>query len=505
LEVRNVGSYRAEEIVVKISGNITNYKVIKYISSDRVQAFIEQQPAEFVYRALPPQAGFKIIFISSNVVNPSDISVSHSTGQAIDALSVSNRSSTYAIAGIYALLFGGYLLWMVIGLRDVSFSSWKSETKGKRIDQALKPSKPWYVSDSKWATTHVDVIRELLREEYVPQEKIANCAAYGILNKEKPDHFSDSDWKELNDLAVNRLKDHLSRSIDSYSESSILNVIRLSKPERFPKDDWNTIQTNANEKFIERNKGKLYGKASMVELLHREKPEAIPDGTWQTLQNFCRKSYFDELIYEIDIREEPKSVIEKNDLEILNPQQQTKLNEIVQEKSRYKDYSQIMKSLLRGSEIPDEQLDTLSGWEWDQIKDLKDLIARTKDYSAIIESLLQGREIPAEKPSPLKDWEWDEIKKIEALLVQMKEIKIKEYELEQQEFELQKKQTDVLSEQTTYSRLKSKVLKQLEFINSVLNDPGTMERVESYDDTFSSGNWSNLKQIALLLNSRKAG
>ena len=172
---------------------------------------------------------------------------------------------------------------------------------------------------------------------------------------EKPNHISDPDWKELNDLAVNRLKDHLSRSIESYSESSVLSVIRFSKPERFPKDDWDTIRRRANEKFIERNKGKLYGKASMVELLYRKKPETIPDITWKTLSDFCRKLYFDELIYNINIREDPRRVIKENDLEILEPNQQTRLMEVAQQISKHKDYKAIIESLLRGSEIPSEK------------------------------------------------------------------------------------------------------------------------------------------------------
>lgn len=461
LEVRNIGSTGANEIVVKISEVISDYKVIKYVSSDTVKTFVDQQPVEFVYSNLPPQAGFKIIFTSPNVVAPPDISVSHSTGQAVDALSVSNRSNNFIIYGIYVLLFGGYILWFAFSMRNLSFDLWRSETKRKRIDQALKTSKPWYVGYSKWAKSHIEIIKELLREEYVPQEKVASCAAYQFFEQEKPGHFSDSDWIDLSDLAINKLKDHLSKSIESYSESSILSVIRLIKPERFPKDDWNTIQTNANENFIERNKARIYRKANMVELLHKEKPEAIPDDTWQTLQNLCRERYFNELVYEINIGEKPRRVIGENDLSILGRDQQTRLENMVQQLSKYEDYQAVLEGLLEGSQIPDEQPITLSNWEWQRIKDLEELIDLTK-------------EIDAQKQ-----------------------------ELTRKEYELMGERSGMINEQTTFFQLKDKVLRQLEYINNLINDPSIIERIESYDDTFSSGNWKNLIEIATLLKSRK--
>jgi hypothetical protein len=504
LEIRNVGSAVAEKIVVKIAGDITKYKILKYISSDEVEDFIDQQSAEFVYPALPPQSGFKIIFTSTKVINPSDLNISHSIGRAVNALAVSNRSSAYITWGIFILLIGGYLIWIFNALRASSFDLRRSEIKWKKIDQALESTKPWYVTDSKWVTTHVELIRELLKEEYVQQEKIAYCASYGLLHLGKPSHFSEPDWKELNDLAISCLKDHLSKSINSYSESSILSVLRLSKPERFPKDDWDAIQTKTNEKYIERNTENLIRKANMVGLLYREKPEAVPDNTWQTIRDFCRNRYYNELILDINIKKEPRSVIEENDLDILDTNQKTKLEEVVQQISKYKDYLAIMESLLRGNEIPYEKPATLDDWEWDRIINIEGLIARTNDHSAIMKDLFNGNELPTEKPITLTDWEWNEILKFETLIAQTKVIETEKQELKQQELELIKEESEMANEQTTCSQLKSKVLKQLEYIHNVLNDPSTIERIESYDDTFSSGNWSNLKRIASILHNRKA-
>lgn len=463
LEVWNVGSSEAKEIVVKISGIITKYKVIKYISSDKVNIFTEQQPVEFVYTALPPQAGFKIIFTSSNAIKPSDIVVSHSSGQAVNALSVSNRSSILLTYGIFTLILGGYVVWIGSSIRNISFDTWKLTTKGLRIDKALKVSKPWYVSDLKWTNSHVELIKEKLIKEYVSQENVGDSAAFGLLNQEKPDHFNESDWKDIINLAENRLKDHISRPIDSYSETSILSVMRLSKPERFPIDDWNTIQTNANEKIFELYKGKLYGKAKIIEFLHTDKPEAIPDTTWMKMKTYCRDQYFNELIYEINLAKDPYIVFENNDLSLLDRNQREKLEEMVQKYSKY------------------------------------------KDFSAILEDVLEGKQISDEKPKSLTDWEWRQIKNFESLIADTKELETKLRELSRREHELRVERVEVKNEQQAFEQLKEKVQKQLEFINNIISDPSILDRVESYDDTFSPGNWQNLKEIAALLNSRKAG
>ena len=154
LEIRNVGSGLAEKIVVKIAGNITNYEVVKYASSDNVEIYPSQKLVEFVYPLLPSQAGFKIVFTSSDKVEPSDISISHNTGKATDALSASNRLGTYLIWGLYVLVVGGYLASIAISFRNSSLDSWKISVQQKRIDQALTVSKPWYVSEVKWPSIH---------------------------------------------------------------------------------------------------------------------------------------------------------------------------------------------------------------------------------------------------------------------------------------------------------------------------------------------------------------
>lgn len=463
LEVRNIGSVVAEKIVVKISGTISDYVVVKHTSSDVVAVFLNQQPVEFVYPSLPPQAGFKIIFTSSAIIEYEDVDISHNTGEATEALSSSNRSSSYLTIGFYILLFGGYFIGLALYARNTLLDLWKLNTKYKRIDQALKTSKPWYVSEPKWKTIHLDVIKELLKSEYLPQGKIANSASYGQLNSEKPTHLCDDDWKELNLLATDLFRDQLSKSIDTYSESSVLSVIHLKKPERFQKDEWNNIQTKANEKFTELKKRGLYRKENLVQLLYEEKPDDVPDTVWNELQVYCQKEYFAELNYEINISSLPKEVLANNDLEILDQKQKTKLEEKVWQISKY------------------------------------------DDYQKLLDLLLQGDEISTKKPHPLTDREWEKIKDFEALIAQTKDIDNQKQILRKDKLNLEKMNLDVASEREIYSQLKNKVTKQLEFINNLLNDPSIIDRVESYDDTFSPGNLEKLQEIATILNRQKSG
>lgn len=458
LDIKNVGSAVAERVVVKISGELINYEIVKYASSDSVDEFINQQSAEFIYPELPPQAGFKIIFTSASVIEYSDVSISHNDGEATEALSESNRNTKLFLWGIYFLIFGGYIVAISISIRNSSIQIWKFDTQKKRIDQALNASKPWYVFDDKWPEMHIEVIKKLLKDEYVSQGKVANCASYNFLDLPKPDHFSDDDWKELNDLAIERLKDHLSKSIDAYSEPSILSVIRLKKPDRFVSDEWDKIQTQANNNYIDKMKRGAYRKSSLYQSLNKSKPEIVSDVTWTEIESYWQEQYYEELSHEIDLSLEPLSVLENNDVDILEQKRKASLEKKVYKKIRY------------------------------------------KEFDSIISNLLKGNKIVSEKPSVLSDLEWIRIKEFEDLVSELNELDKKEkiIELEKQDFYTER--LEFSTDKADFLQFKNKIIKQLEFLHNFLNDPSMINRIEPYDDTFSPGNWQNIKSIAELLN-----
>lgn len=543
LEIKNIGSAAAEKIVVKMSGIITNFAVIKHISSDVVDVYINQQPVEFVYPSLPPEAGFKIIFTSPTIIEYGDIEISHNTGEASEALSQSSKSRIY-IVGIYVLIIGSYLIWLTITIRNVSLNSWIRTTRDKRIELALEVTKPWYVSDSKWPAIHCETINGLLKIESIPKGKIVDSASFRLLNSEKPEHIDNNDWKDLKDLAIdiikkhlkdeyvmlgktadsesyklllseklehldnnNRrelitlaidiLKDHLSKSIETYSESSVLNVMRLVKPEHFHKDEWDTIQTEANKKYIELKKRWLgnwfsTNKDILLQLYNEEKPDAVPDQTWDELRIFYQDSYFDGVIHEIYSSNSPKDVLAEYESDILDQEQITQLQKIVDQISKYHEYQRLLDCVLEGDEISEEKPNSISDWDWQKLNNLEMLFVQIEDKKIIIDDLLQGSEISEEKPDSVSDSEWQNFKNFETRITQLKDIN-GQYQ------KLQKEKHELVIDKEMFLQIKDKVTKQLEFINDLLNDPSIIDRIESYDDTFSPGNLDNLREISKIL------
>src|ERR1044071_5344723 len=63
LDVRNVGASAAKKIVVKISGEVTTYRIQKASEADNVQVYSQGGSFELDYPELPPQAGFKLVFV----------------------------------------------------------------------------------------------------------------------------------------------------------------------------------------------------------------------------------------------------------------------------------------------------------------------------------------------------------------------------------------------------------------------------------------------------------
>ena len=51
-------------------------------------------------------------------------------------------------------------------------------------------------------------------------------------------------------------------------------------------------------------------------------------------------------------------------------------------------------------------------------------------------------------------------------------------------------------EKTEVDKLKERITKQLELVDSVLRDPNVLDYIEDYCDIFSKGNFQNLRKVA---------
>ncbi|MDY2615661.1 MAG: hypothetical protein SOV76_03775, partial [Treponema succinifaciens] len=67
--------------------------------------------------------------------------------------------------------------------------------------------------------------------------------------------------------------------------------------------------------------------------------------------------------------------------------------------------------------------------------------------------------------------------------------------------ELNDKLQEVNNEELKLKVKIEKVLSQLTFINTILDSPDEIDRIEDYEDLFSKGNYENLRKIKDLLES----
>ena len=89
------------------------------------------------------------------------------------------------------------------------------------------------------------------------------------------------------------------------------------------------------------------------------------------------------------------------------------------------------------------------------------------------------------KPSDINDEIWSDLKKLEVEMVNVPR------ETASRLSKIQNLELEVIP-------LIDKIEKQFAIINEVLNDPTALNRIEDYNNTFSAGNFENLKKIAQL-------
>ena len=454
LEVRNVGNAEAERIVVKIEGQLTSYEIEKHISSDVVEVFDQQQPVEFIYPELPPQGGFKLVFKSPDTVDKNNVRVMHSRGNATEALSAEKEFSNLVATGISVAILVGYLLIIAYMVGTSLRDSWKLRATHKHPDQVLSLRKPWYIPETTWRNLHVDVIKRRLEAHYsVYGEDLENSAAYTFLRAKKPDHLDDADWSEIIILAVGRLSKICSEMVSSHSESNVMAFLRSERPKHYPADKWDDLEKRANERFASLRKQVLFTSERVLRALEEEKPEEVSGASWSELTKYLQDQYYEMILQNLRMSDSPLDLLAQRDLRVLDEKRREDLKQWAFGKVKYNELVRLLRSLLGKEGIGTEKPDPLSNWEWEQLKELEDRVAVLREVEA------------------------------------MKK-------------EIQRESSGLATERSEVSLLRQKIERQLDIVNSLLDDPTVIDRIESYDDTFAPGNLDNLRKVAQILQER---
>ena len=429
IEVKNIGSKQATNILLKLSGQVSNHEIQKHKTSDTATIYNKNNYIELSYPELPPQAVFRLIFKSAKAINYSDIVISHDSGLAKEALSDKNNSIALIMFWmLYITVIVAFVWLFCISTIKFKYLSITSEN-------VINIQKPWYVYNKLWAKMHVDIITERMSEVFEYNLcMIDKSVAYILLNSDKKEYFNQNQWDLLIQKAIFGLEKLCTVALNSYDEEPILLLINTIRPKGINEAKWDSIIEKAHNKYIGAYELKRRY-SDTKELSINNIPEDLSVKLKKSIQIIALNRFLENLEYSIDF-------LTKNlEIEIFNNGQ---------------------KALIEG-------------------------VLRVKQLEIIFKQLIADPNSVNEKPQYISDDYWDSIIRFKGELLRLND--------------LDKLQKELIESQKHFNNIKDKVLKQLCIINDLINDPLSFDRIESYDDTFSNGNYINLKRISHILRS----
>jgi hypothetical protein len=485
LDVKNIGNSEAQRITVKINGQITKYELIKNSQADFVQSFKEKDYLELIYSNLPPEGNFKLVFNSPGIgIKTDDIVIKHNKGKGIEALT----RTPFAIYSLFLLLF--YIIIVITGIRTVLTDSWESKARYSNQDDVIKRNrKPFYISSEKWDCIYEEALDKKAINGYIRLDNIESNDVYKVLSHDKPDYLSKENWHKLLDKAIEAFSDAMLSLLGRIGYSpTALQLLSVKKPENFPEARWNDMRKQIQEKYIALKKLEIakYDSLSNINIneLKNDKPQEIESNYWLGYYSLLQKEYSYQVNRELEFADNPMELLMNLDISFLDHDVRVSL-----ERRAYS--NEIRKLSYRNNILNDidEAQRFICGdkpkWIRDddyrklvtmaqKIVELDKLIKKNRNIFEMLEKIIENKSLPNEKPEFLGDKDWISLQKV------LTEIRTALYNKQQ------------------VSELKGKIERQLEIINTFINDPSVLDRVEEYNNVFAPGNFENLKKLALM-------
>lgn len=456
--VNNFGQTPVKNISVKVPKSITTFKLTKHSNQIGERVFKEADRFELVYPELPPKQQFRLLARYDGSPMTKDwISISHDDGNA-KVQDTQNSSINYF--SIWLAFFLGVLVSSINDIRR-----WKRESYSKwaKSEDVYINKRPWYAFPSEWPEMQFEAIKRHLTEgSEFSFSKVEQSSYYQLLNRSKPTLLTDEQWSRLQSQAIELLMARFSREVTKYANTEkLIDLLKLKKPEGLPYEKWIDFEKSLKERLGEKLLPANMRSDDYIDILNSNNVtlKRLPEEFANEIRDRARSFYSEYL---------------------------TSRNCIYREKSPY-------------DVIKKARLDLLSELQAKSVKEEIIRAARQAESprSWTIESLRLC--ISEGKPEWMPEDEFESINilisKFDSLLEEQQLLSKKEYELKQSEGE-------ILSIKGGAENYRKRVQDQLEFINQLLSDPNSIERVEDYDTTFSKGNWMNLEKVASLLKSK---
>ncbi len=490
LELINLGDKIAEKIIIKINKSITDYDLSKYSINDSIRVENTEGLFELFYSELPPQGTFKVILKSKGEgINQNDLLINYSHGQASYLLKNEDGGTLLLFIIIGFTLV--YLLLTINSIKNMVIEDLERDARFYNPKTILIKKKPFYLYEQRWTSIRKEAIKNFLEKEYYfsSSQKIEDSEIYKILNSNKFDYLSDEEWETLQKNAEKKFEDLISNVLsNSYFIREFEKIINLKKPKDIEETDWEKTKKRISEVYLGFKKEdirNLYDAKKIINEFKLDKPKIILTTIWDEYIKYCQEIYYDFIIKKIDYKKNPFESLKSFSLEYLSKDQNKSLEDFAY---RLSIIGLPNLNIAKEAELflKSDKPNWINDKDYEQFKQKAETTieyGKNKDefislIKYIIKLLSEGKTTEFNS-TVLKDFEKSEF-----------ELIINEFE----NFHLNKK--IIKKESNELVQLKEKITKQLNVINDCLTDPKSLERIEDYENIFSSGNFENLKKIA---------
>lgn len=532
LRIQNVGNATAENLVITLNGSIQKYEIKKYSEQDNIQEFelTDSNGKQICYSKLPKD-GSIIITMNINGSDSLKIDIKHDKGKATEVFSSQTKVGFALIFFAVSMLF--YLLF---GVKNLIDDYWITSILQYHRKKIFSRDKPFLLSESRWKEIRgmaiENEIASIKRDYFISAKGLQESSALNYLNNDKinklkldneeqkkiisttKDYFlkefrnlrnmlySKNDYVEILSISKPDLveesvwlieREKIFSSYEEFIKSRCYDIYNVSKTDQFIKDalDINTIsdiEKNKIKQDIEqwwlknleqwiRGLASDSGKNYIEQIFQTKKPDCFTPSEWETINNTANDKYLEIVLYELFYSS-------KEDYEKLLKNENSKINNLPDDcRKKIRKYA--------------EQLYCLSIMEDSFILSYEELVDKynfdlfdSKRIIRLIQSIDKNQSIEKLVNSPVEN-----INKLDVPKTVDESFWNSIIEYRTQKAELNNKLQKMNSEESKLKLKIEKVSKQLDFINSFLDSPDTIDRVEDYDDLFSKGNYENLKKL----------
>lgn len=490
LEVLNKGNKLAEKIRIKITKYVSDYDLSRYSLNDSVLVVNDEELFELYYPELPPEGTFKLIIKSKGKgINESNLSIISSHGKASNIRFSEGKISIWELAFVLFVL-SIFVLSNVKNFIDISVSSLESKANYYDKKYILQKSKPFYLSSNKWSK-----IRQLALDNYFDHKNyysikdMNRTEFFKVLNSDMPDFLLKDEWEKLTNDALIKYKENVLQALSQKSYYQDFEAeLELTKPKNMGEITWNDIVKSISDSYIDHKKRGIqmsYNKSEINSKLKSTKPIIIKEDNWNEYIKFCQSQYYYYIREDLDFKDKPYEFVKKFELELLSEKQRESITNIVYKLS-LTSLANIVTKEGANSFVSMVKPDWIKEKDYESFKhtaqNVIDYHKKKEEYLSVVKSLLKLISTGQKKEFIFSSLDGEERLQIEKI--------IKDFE----EFHLNKKSIEEKLKEVT--SLKDKITKQLEIINDCLNDPQSLNRIEDYNNVFSTGNFENLKKIA---------